>query len=444
MIKAIKQLHLNNRFTIAGASIAVIFMASFTFPFLFAVGKTALVVLLAFSLVDIIMLFDRKIKFHAYRECPKIMSLGDENKIDLFIENQSSVNLEVDIIDELPVQLQIRDFAKFGVFEPKQKLRFPYIIKPSQRGEYNWGKVRLLVTHAIGLFRRRLTVDAEQMAPVYPSLIQMKNFELMAFSKTAQFSGVKKLRRIGVSYEFEQIKQYVEGDDFRHINWKATGRRNELMVNQFQTERSQNVYAIISNSREMRMPFNDLTLLDHAINTSLIIANIALLKHDRAGMMTFSNQVGSFVKADRGKKQLNKIFEALYNEKDYEIESNYDILFRGVKKVIKNRSLLFLYINFESMYALERALPVLKRINDFHLLVVMFFKNTEIIEYSENQANNVKEIFNQTIAKRMISEKIKMQRTLFRYGIQAILTDPKNLSINTVNKYLELKSKGLI
>ena len=179
-------------------------------------------------------------------------------------------------------------------------------------------------------------------------------------------------------------------------------------------------------------------------NASLVISNIALLKYDKAGLFTFSNDVGSIVKADRGKFQLSKIFEALYAEKDREVESNYELLFRGIKNVVRHRSLLFLYINFESSNALERALPVLKRLNRTHLLVIMFFKNTEIIEYGKEDAEDVRSIFNKTIAKRMISEKSNMLRTLNSYGIQAMLCEPNDLSLKTVNKYLELKSRGMI
>lgn len=444
MISAFRSIYLSNRFSITGVIIAMIFMASFAFPFLFPVGQTALILLLAFSFSDLAMLFNKALQFEGDRICPRILSLSDENRIELFLQNLSPFKLDIEVIDEIPVQFQKRDFALYEIFGSEEVRRFEYFVRPTKRGEYHWGKVRILCSNAIGLFKRRITLDKEQMVPVYPSLIQMKNFELMAFSKTSHFSGVKKMRRIGMSYEFEQIKQYVEGDDYRHLNWKATGRRNELMVNQFQTERSQNVYSVICNSREMRMPFNELTLLDHAINASLVISNIALLKYDKAGLFTFSDDVGSIVKADKGKFQLSKIFEALYNEKDHEVESNYELLFRGIKNVVRHRSLIFLYINFESSNALERALPVLKRLNRTHLLVVMFFKNTEIIEYGNEDAEDVRSIFNKTIAKRMISEKNNMLRILNSYGVQAMLCEPNDLSLKTVNKYLELKSRGMI
>ena len=120
----------------------------------------------------------------------------------------------------------------------------------------------------------------------------MKNFELKAFDRVSYSTGIKQIRRVGHSYEFEQIKNYVRGDDFRSINWKASSRRATLMVNQYQDERAQQVYSIIDKSRAMRMPFDGLSLMDYAINTSLVISNVALAKHDRAGLLTFSDVIG--------------------------------------------------------------------------------------------------------------------------------------------------------
>lgn len=444
MRTVLNELYLNKRFTIAVCVIIALFMASFAVSVLFPIAQASLIILFVFCIADIRFLFSSEMEFECERVIPKLLSLSDENKIELIIQNLSPFPYDVNIIDELPVQFQRRDFEIISSFEANELKELTYSVRPTERGEYRWGKVRLFCTNKIGLLTRRITLDKAQMTPVYPSVIQMKNFELMAFSKTSHFSGVKKLRRIGLSYEFEQIKKYVKGDDYRHVNWKATSRRNELMVNQFQTERSQNVYSIICNSREMKMPFNELSLLDYAVNSSLVISNIALHKYDKAGLITFSDEIGSVVKADNGKFQLNKIFEALYNEKQKEIESGYDLLFKGTKNLIKHRSLLFLFTNFESSYALERALPVLTRLNTRHLLVVMFFKNTEIIDYAHETASDLKAIYNQTIAKRMISEKHKMLSRLNRFGIQAILNDPKQLSLNTVNKYMELKARGLI
>jgi uncharacterized protein (DUF58 family) len=342
------------------------------------------------------------------------------------------------------MQFQVRDFEQSTTLTPDEKRTIQYELRPTERGEYSFGAINLYLSSIIGLVQRRIRVEAEAKVPVYPSILQMKQYELMAFNRISQFQGIKKLRRIGHSYEFEQIKNYVRGDDYRSVNWKASSRRGDLMVNQYEDERAQQIYCILDKSRAMRMPFNGLSLMDYAINTSLVISNIALRKYDRAGLITFSDKIGATVKADNQPIQLNKILQALYKEKERPLESNYELLYHAVRKLINRRSLVLLYTNFESRYALERVLPLLRRMNTFHLLVVIFFENTEIRDFAKKPVQSVEDIYHQTIAQKFLAEKSQMVQTLNQYGIQAILTAPEDLSINTINKYLELKSRGLI
>ena len=161
-------------------------------------------------------------------------------------------------------------------------------------------------------------------------------------------------------------------------------------------------------------------------------------------MISFSDKIGTTLKAERSQKQLNKILLSLYNEKERKKEANYEILYHASRKLIKGRSLIFLFTNFESVYGMERVLPILRRINNLHLLVVIFFKNTEVEDFSKEEANSTQEIYHKTIAQQFIYEKQQMVQILRQYGIQTILTSPEDLSMNTVNKYLELKSRGLI
>lgn len=280
--------------------------------------------------------------------------------------------------------------------------------------------------------------------PVYPSVLQMKKFELKTLQQIAHQSGIKKIRRLGHSYEFEQIKNYVAGDDFRSLNWKASSRRAQVMVNQYEDERSQQVYCIIDKSRVMRMPFGGLTLMDHAINTCLVISNIILQKKDKAGLFSFSDKLGSTLNADNSPNQLSRILYELYREKEGKGEASYELLYYAVRKLIKGRSLLILFTNFESMFALERILPTLRLLNNLHLLVVVFFKNTEVEDFTKKEATTTEEIYHQTIAQKLMNDKLQMMQKLRQYGIQTILTRPEDLSINTINKYLELKSRGLI
>ena len=202
--------------------------------------------------------------------------------------------------------------------------------------------------------------------------MQLKKFDLMAMAYRNEY-GIKKIRRIGQTMEFEQIKNYVLGDDIRNINWKATAKKNQLMINQYQDEKSQPIYSIIDKGRVMKMPFNGLSLLDYAINYTLVMSNITIKKHDKAGMFCFSKKIENRVVAERRSNQMNLILETLYNVKTDFKESDFSKLYSDLKHNIKQRSLLFLYTNFETLDGLDRQLAYLQGIAKNHVLVVILF-----------------------------------------------------------------------
>lgn len=439
-----RTLFLTNRFFLSLGILAVLFVLGFALPALYPVAQALFVVWIAVLGLDAHLLFGKSLELQGERRLPLVFSLGDPNPVTIYLENRSRIALRCNVIDELPKQFQIRDFMQIALLKPEEGREIRYELTPLVRGEYNFGRINVFASSPLCLLERRVQIEAQTDIPVFPSIIQMKKYELRAFDRMAQFNGLKRLRRIGHSYEFEQIKNYVRGDDYRSINWKASSRRAQLMVNQYEDERSQQVYCVIDKSRAMRMPFEGLSLMDYAINTSLVISNIALQKHDRAGLITFSDKIGATIKADSKANQLHKILHALYREKERPLESNYELLFQATRKLITGRSLLLLYTNFESTYSMDRVLPLLRRINNMHLLVVIFFENTEIREFARRPTATIEDIYRQTVAQQFLAEKAQMVSKLRQYGIQAVLTRPEDLSINTINKYLELKARGLI
>jgi uncharacterized protein (DUF58 family) len=240
------------------------------------------------------------------------------------------------------------------------------------------------------------------------------------------------------------IKEYVGGDDIRTINWKATARKNSLMVNHYQDERSQQVYSLIDKGRVMEMPFNGLSLLDYAINASLVISNIAIKKSDKAGLITFQDKINATVPAGKQSRQMSLILETLYNQKTSYRETDFSVLFSHIRRKVTQRSLLLLFTNFESLYGLQRQLPFLKRLADQHLLVVIFFENTEVNSLLHRPARDLKQVYQKAVAEKFNYDKKVIVKELARNGIQALLTAPEHLTVNTINKYLELKARGMI
>jgi len=443
-MKWLKSIYLNNLTFYVFLGILVCFVLAYIYPVLYNATWLLMYLFLGFVVIDFLLLFASNQRFAAFREVPEKLSNGDENPIIVRIESGYGFAASIKVIDEIPIQFQIRDFTVERNLPAGGTDAFEYNLRPVERGEYYFGKLNVYVSSPLRLVARRFSFGEGQMVPTYPSFIQLRKYDLMAFSNRLFQYGLKKIRRIGHTMEFEQIKEYVSGDDIRTINWKATAKKNQLMVNQFQDERSQNVYMAIDKGRVMKMPFNGLSLLDYAINSTLVLSNVILKKQDKAGMFTFSKKIENRVAAERRSSQMQKVLESLYNVKTDFFESDFGRLYADIKKNITQRSLIILYTNFETLDGLKRQLPYLKGIAKNHLLVVVFFENTELEELTHKNAANIQEIYDQVIAEKFAFEKRLIVNELMKYGIYSVLTKPENLTIDSINKYLEIKARGIL
>lgn len=439
-----KSLYLNARlFVVLGATVAL-FALSFAVPLLFPIAQAVVIAISVALLADVLLLYRIGNGIAARREATEKLSNGDDNPIEIYVENFYGFSVRAAILDELPFQFQIRDFSAALDIPSGAERAFRYTVRPVQRGEYHFGALNVFASSPIGLIARRYRFEQDRMMPVYPSFLQMRAYELYAISNRLTDYGIKKIRRIGHTMEFDQIRTYVSGDDVRTINWKATARSATLMVNQFQDERAQQVYSLIDKGRLMKMPFEGMTLLDYAINACLVLSNIAIRKQDKAGIVTFAEKMGTLLSADKRSGHMQKILEVLYNQQTNFLEPSYDILAATIARKVTQRSLLLLFTNFETLSALERQLPYLRTLARQHLLVVLFFENTELRQVLDTPAETTEDITIKTIAEKFAYEKKLIVKELEKHGIHAILTAPKDLTVNTINKYLELKARGLV
>ena len=442
MLNFFKNIFFLPRFYVLIAATVSLFCLSFAWPILFVWAQIALFTTCFFVLLDVLLLFSRP-AINGNRLLPDKLSNGDFNTIRIQLNNKYPFAVNVKIIDELPIQFQSRHFLQTAQIESGKLHTLNYQLKPVERGEYRFGALHTYIASPVGLVQRRYTFGSEVMVPTYPSFLQMRQYELLAFSRRLSEAGLKKIRRIGHSLEFEQIKEYVSGDDYRTVNWKASARHNQLMVNQFDDEKSQPVYCLINMGRVMQMPFEGLSLLDYAINASLVMSNIAIRKGDKAGLLTFSHQIGSFAPAKKQGNQMYLLQELLYAQKTNFLEADYEKLYLNIRRRLSQRSLLLLFTNFETTTSLNRQLPYLQKLAKQHVLVVIFFENTELRQLLALKTNDIEDIYIKTIAEKFNFEKRLIVKQLQAHGIQTILTQPKSLTVNTINKYLELKARNL-
>jgi len=439
-----KNLYINNRFFFALIGVGILYVFAFFFPFLMIAGHVVLLLVFLAAMVDYLLLYREKDGILAQRILPEKLSNGDENPIKVDIKNNYSFTINTKVIDEIPFQFQKRDFLIEKKIESGKNTLFQYILEPKERGEYSFGALNIFASSPLGFVSKRFTFQKGAMLPAYPSFVHLRKYELMALQNEFLLGGIKKIRKLGHTMEFEQIKEYVPGDDVRTINWKATSKTNRLMVNQFQDEKSQRIFMLIDKGRTMKMPFKGLSLLDYSINASMALSHIILKKGDRAGMMTFSKKTENKVAADNKSGQLRRISEALYNIKTDFFESDFNRLYQDVKYSVNQRSLVVLFTNFETLDALNRQMKYLRGIAKNHLLVVVFFKNSELQTLLHKNPESMQEIYDEVIAEKFEFEKKLIIQELRKYGIYSVYTLPENLNVEVINKYLEIKARGIL
>ena len=431
---------LTRRFYIVMSLLIIVVAVGYALPPLMGVGMVGVALLVVATAVEVALLYQKR-GVEAWRSCDVRFSNGDDNRVDIRVENHFGFRLLLEVIDESPVVFQRRDIVFTLTLQAGHGKTISYTLRPTQRGDYAFGQVRVFASTSLGLAQRRFSCAKPQSVKVYPAFMILRQYELLAISNQLTALGIKRIRRVGNYTEFEQIKDYVAGDDFRTINWKASARRHELMVNVYQTERSQQVLCLIDKGRVMHAAFQGMSLLDYAINASLALSFVAMHKEDKAGIATFCQRVDNFVTPSRQPSQMRTILDTLYNVSTDFGESDFSTLTTELPLFLRRRSLVVLFTNFHGTATMQRQLPYLKQLARHHRLLVVFFANTSLHEYVDTKARTTADYYEHVVAETMIHDQQLAAQQLRQHGILSLLTTPEQLSVNVINKYLEIKQK---
>lgn len=431
---------LTNRFYIALTAVVVVIAAGYVAAPLYAVGVALLWLLCTLLAVELVLLYARR-TLTAERHCAERFSNGDNNDVTLAVTSTCPFRLHLAVVDELPFVFQRRDVC-FRLWLPARGSRaLTYQLRPTRRGAYGFGHVRVFASTVLGLAERRYTLAEPEEVKVYPSYLALRRYEFLAINNRLSELGIKRIRRVGNHTEFEQIKDYVRGDDYRRINWKASARRHQLMVNQYTDERSQQIICLIDKGRVMQQSFEGMTLLDYSINASLVLSYIAMRKDDRAGLATFCDNLETFVAPSKSPTHIQTLLESLYAQHSTFGETDYAELVDALTRNLNKRSLLVLFTSFTSMVAMRRQLPYLRQLNRRHRLLVVFFEDNELTAYTHTPARSTEDFYHHVIAEKMAQDQRLIVSMLKQQGILSLLTKPENLSVDVINKYLELKAR---
>ncbi len=448
-------MYISRRFYITLSVVVLVMASGYLWSPMFTVGRVLLLLFVVAVVTDIILLSrtyvnTQRSTLNAFRQLSDRFSNGDENDVRIRVESSYPFPVRVEVMDEIPFIFQRRDICFRAKIEKMEATTIKYSLRPTKRGVYGFGQIRVFAASPIGLVQRRFTCGEAKDVKVYPSFLMLHQYELLAISNNLTEMGIKRIRRVGHHTDFEQIKDYVAGDDFRTINWKASARRSKLMVNVYQDERSQQIISVIDKGRVMQQAFQGMTLLDYSINASLVLSYVAMYKEDRAGLATFSSDFDTFVPASRRPGHLQVLMEALYAQQTEFGETDYSALVANLNKHVTKRSLIVLYTNFTGQVSLQRQLPYFQQLNQRHRLLVVFFEDVELKEYlathhsHHNRRRSTEDYYRQVMADRFVYEQRLIVSTLRQHGILSLLTTPDNLSVDVINRYLEMKQRQQI
>lgn len=436
-------MYLTQRFYAVAVAVILTIAGGYFFSPLFVVGRWLLWLFVLAVAVEAVMLWSRR-GMEAWRSCSGRFSNGDDNEVRLRVESNYPFAVCLSVIDEIPFIFQRRDTEFRLSLKAREGKTVVYTLRPVSRGVYGFGYIRVFASTAVGLLQRRYTCGKPEDIKVYPSYLMLRKYELLAISNRLVDLGVKKLRHVGHNTEFEQIREYVKGDDSRTINWRATARRHHPMVNVYQDERSQHVFSVIDKGRVMQQAFRGMTLLDYSINAALVLSYVAMNKEDKAGLITFNERFDTYLPASRRQGQMQKLLENLYAQETAFGETDFSALVANMNQHVTKRSLLVLYTNFTGLAAMERQLPYLRQLNRRHRLLVVFFEDKELKEYIARRPSTTEDYYRHVIAGKFAHEQRLIVSALKQYGIQSLLTVPERLSIDVINKYLEMKTRQMI
>jgi uncharacterized protein (DUF58 family) len=376
------------------------------------------------------------------RRMDAVLSVRARNRIRVEIENEEDIALHGRIRDEIPSSFAAEgNEAPFHV-NPGRAFSFDYFLMPPERGEYSFRATFLRIQCPLGLVERQLELNTEQPVKVYPNLLALREFQLLNQQGRLREAGIRKSRMRGAGTEFESLRDYAQGDDFRKIDWKATARRGKPIVREYEVEKNQAVVLCIDCGRHMMSEINGVRKLDLVLDAVLMLIQSALSAGDNVGLLAYGTDVIRYIPPKKGHRQLGILLNAMFNLVAEPIESDSVRAFAYLSSRHKRRSLI---VNFTAVEDLDRAKEVLTSFGNLSKGNISLLGNIADPRFREllKQVPDTEEkLFSYASAHYLTDERRQATSLLKSAGMNVLDSEPQDLATDLVNFYLYVKSRG--
>jgi uncharacterized protein (DUF58 family) len=379
------------------------------------------------------------------RHMSQVCSLDEPQVVELVIENPGRSAIAMRLRDDVP-DVATADPSVFEITIPaRRQAVLNYRFTPKRRGTYRFERVDALIASRLGLWRRQSTWPVATEVRVYPDIHQLGRYTMLARRDRLSTIGLRTSRRLGTDNEFERLRDYTDGDDPRHLDWRATARRRKLTCRAFQLNQSQRIIFMIDCGRLMAGDTGDgLSPLDHAFNSMLLLAHVALIRGDQVGLLAFSDRVRAYVAPGGGPRRIRRLVHSVHNVFPEMVESRYDRAFIELEERCRKRSLVVLMSNLFDELTAQLAGQYLRNLRGRHLPLAVFLRDHDLFALADRAPDHGSALYAGAAAAALLNWRERVLTGLKQSGVLTLDVFPEELSALLVNRYLEIKARHLL
>ncbi len=399
---------------------------------------------LALALAVLDGLSARRARLEVQRVLPARLNVGVANKVVLRLIHRGGAPIQVRVRDDVP--------DGFGATPEEAPLRLPaqsesrwvYRVTPGKRGRFEFGDVHVRVRGPLGLVSHERVFPAAQSIAVYPDLRGASRLLLSGAALDLVNLGLRQLRRDGRGSEFARLRDYAQGDSVRDVDWKATARRGRPVTRVLESERSQSILICVDAGRSMAAQVDGLTKLDHAVNAALFLAFVAVRNGDRVGLAVFADGVKAYLPPAAGRAQYRKMVDTLYGTTPSLTYVDYLALFKELNVRLTRRSLLCVFTDFLDEEQAATMVAPLHRLARRHVPLCLSVKDTALQKLLRTPPPGPEEAFQHAVASELLTDREVLKARVSQGGVQMLDVQPDELSLAAVNRYLDIKARGVL
>jgi uncharacterized protein (DUF58 family) len=415
-------------------------------PWLFDVVMAYNFLIAALTIADYIAIPNPDAILSVERRVDEKLSLGASNPVRVDVRSRWRRPLRVLVRDEPPYRFDLIASPERELIVPpgNRPAQFSYHVTPPAKGDFAFGDVFVQYAGVLGLIVRMGRLKASQVVKVYPNLIETAKYEMLARRGRLMQVGIRSAKIRGGGAEFESLREYVPGDEYKKIDWSATARRGKLITRQYEAERSQNIVLMLDTGRTMLQPVQKMAKLDYVVNTALMLAYVAANSDDKVGLVAFDAEVRVFLPPAKSKAQVYRILESLYNLEARLVETDYPEAFQNLATRWRRRSLIVLFSDLVDPDSSAQILDAIPMLEERHRVVCVTVSDPHIIAAAKRVPETSGEVYAKAVAMQVLQERRQAINALKRRGVWTIDSPPEDLSADLINHYLDLKSRSLI